>query len=107
MTEDIEDRLVGVPVYTLSNTAEEFVLVSNESRGKSLGLFCFKKEDAESLLEQKKEYGQNHQILQTVVCPPCLRDGRDSVKHEKLSILHLATGFFAKLHTMYSFYEDL
>ncbi|KAF6175234.1 hypothetical protein GIB67_030452 [Kingdonia uniflora] len=54
MTEDIEDRLAGVPVYTLSNTAEEFVLVSNESRGKSLGLFCFKKEDAESLLEQMK-----------------------------------------------------
>ncbi|KAF6172939.1 hypothetical protein GIB67_035493 [Kingdonia uniflora] len=56
MTEDIEDRLAGVPVYTLSNTAEEFVLVSNESRGKSLGLFCFKKEDAESLLEQMKVF---------------------------------------------------
>ncbi|KAF6150517.1 hypothetical protein GIB67_030318 [Kingdonia uniflora] len=54
MTEDIEDRLAGVLVYTLSNAAEEFVLVSNERRGKSLGLFCFKKEDAESLLEQMK-----------------------------------------------------
>ncbi|KAK9932961.1 hypothetical protein M0R45_020180 [Rubus argutus] len=50
-TEAIEERLAGVPVYALSNAAEEFVLVSGASSGKSLGLFCFKKEDAESLLE--------------------------------------------------------
>ncbi|KAJ7979155.1 Protein TIC 22-like, chloroplastic [Quillaja saponaria] len=51
-TEAIEERLAGVPVYALSNGAEEFVLVSGASTGKSLGLFCFKKEDAESLLQQ-------------------------------------------------------
>lgn len=51
-TEVIEERLSGVPVYALSNAAEEFVLVSGSSTGKSLGLFCFKKEDAETLLEQ-------------------------------------------------------
>ncbi|PON95513.1 Tic22-like [Trema orientale] len=51
-TEAIEERLAGVPVYALSNSAEEFVLVSGASSGKSLGLFCFKKEDAEALLEQ-------------------------------------------------------
>lgn len=51
-TEAIEERLAGVPVYALSNAAEEFVLVSGSSTGKSLGLFCFKKEDAETLLEQ-------------------------------------------------------
>ncbi|KAH0992501.1 hypothetical protein GBA52_003984 [Prunus armeniaca] len=50
-TEAIEERLAGVPVYALSNAAEEFVLVSGASSGKSLGLFCFKKEDAEALLE--------------------------------------------------------
>ncbi|XP_050375068.1 protein TIC 22-like, chloroplastic [Argentina anserina] len=50
-TEAIEERLAGVPVYALSNAAEEFVLVSGAASGKSLGLFCFKKEDAESLLE--------------------------------------------------------
>ncbi|XP_042515834.1 protein TIC 22-like, chloroplastic [Macadamia integrifolia] len=53
-TEAIEERLSGVPVYALSNSAEEFVLVSGVRTGKSLGLFCFKKEDAEALLEQMK-----------------------------------------------------
>lgn len=52
--EVIEERLAGVPVYALSNSAEEFVLVSGVKTGKSLGLFCFKREDAESLLEQMK-----------------------------------------------------
>ncbi|KAJ9187069.1 hypothetical protein P3X46_002565 [Hevea brasiliensis] len=53
-TETIEERLAGVPVYALSNSNEEFVLVSGVSTGKSLGLLCFKKEDAEALLEQMK-----------------------------------------------------
>ncbi|KAF9688338.1 hypothetical protein SADUNF_Sadunf02G0187100 [Salix dunnii] len=53
-TEAIEERLAGVPVYALSNSNEEFVLVSGLSTGKSLGLFCFKQEDAEALLEQMK-----------------------------------------------------
>lgn len=52
--EDIEERLAGVPVYALSNSAEEFVLVSGVSTNKSLGLFCFREEDAEALLEQMK-----------------------------------------------------
>lgn len=50
--EAIEERLAGVPVYALSNGADEFVLISGVKTGKSLGLFCFKKEDAEALLEQ-------------------------------------------------------
>ncbi|XP_021290523.1 protein TIC 22-like, chloroplastic isoform X2 [Herrania umbratica] len=50
----IEERLAGVPVYALSNSEEEFVLVSGVSTKKSLGLLCFKKEDAEALLEQMK-----------------------------------------------------
>ncbi|CAK7348105.1 unnamed protein product [Dovyalis caffra] len=53
-TEAIEERLAGVPVYALSNSNEEFVLVSGLSTGKSLGLFCFKQEDAEALLDQMK-----------------------------------------------------
>ncbi|KAJ0093971.1 hypothetical protein Patl1_26167 [Pistacia atlantica] len=53
-TEAIEERLAGIPVYALSNFNEEFVLVSGASNGKSLGLMCFKKEDAEALLEQMK-----------------------------------------------------
>ncbi|GMP78176.1 hypothetical protein CsSME_00034219 [Camellia sinensis var. sinensis] len=40
-TEAIEERLAG-----------EFVLISGENTEKSLGLFCFKEEDAKTLLEQ-------------------------------------------------------
>ncbi|XP_059632090.1 protein TIC 22-like, chloroplastic isoform X2 [Cornus florida] len=53
-TEAIEERLAGVPVYALSNSSQEFVLISGVNTGKSLGLFCFKEEDAEALLEQMK-----------------------------------------------------
>lgn len=52
--EAIEERLAGVPVYALSNSDEEFVLIKGSKTGKSLGLFCFKKEDADSLLDQMK-----------------------------------------------------
>ncbi|KAK3414652.1 hypothetical protein EUGRSUZ_L00633 [Eucalyptus grandis] len=52
--EEIQERLAGVPVYALSNASEEFVLVSGISTRKALGLFCFKEEDAEVLLEQMK-----------------------------------------------------
>ncbi|KAI3907799.1 hypothetical protein MKW92_003035 [Papaver armeniacum] len=53
-TETIEERLAGVPVYALTNSSDEFVLISGVKTGKSLGLFCFKKEDANALLEQMK-----------------------------------------------------
>ncbi|XP_057417810.1 protein TIC 22-like, chloroplastic [Lotus japonicus] len=51
----IEQCLEGVPVYALSNAAEEFLLVSGSSTGKNLGLFCFNKDDAEALLHQVTE----------------------------------------------------
>ncbi|CAH2052900.1 unnamed protein product [Thlaspi arvense] len=52
--DDMEERLAGVPVYALSNSNEEFVLVSGTSTGKSLGLMFCKEEDAEALLKQMK-----------------------------------------------------
>ncbi|XP_074325331.1 protein TIC 22-like, chloroplastic isoform X2 [Apium graveolens] len=60
---EIEERLAGVPVYALSNPADEFVLVSSGSSGKSLGLFCFKEEDVNTLLDQMK------------LMDPAMRDG--------------------------------
>lgn len=51
-TEDIEERLAGVPVYALSNSSEEFVLVSGVNTGKNLGLFCLNEADAQALLQQ-------------------------------------------------------
>ncbi|XP_068665853.1 protein TIC 22-like, chloroplastic [Aristolochia californica] len=53
-SKDIEERLAGVPVYALSNSSEEFVLVSGVRTGKSLGLLCFRREDAEALLQQMR-----------------------------------------------------
>ncbi|CAF2076438.1 hypothetical protein Bca4012_089850 [Brassica carinata] len=52
--DDMEERLAGVPVYALSNSNEEFVLVSGTATGKSLGLLFCKEEDAEALLNQMK-----------------------------------------------------
>ncbi|KAG8100117.1 hypothetical protein GUJ93_ZPchr0013g35414 [Zizania palustris] len=55
---DIEERLAGVPVYALANSAQEFVLVSSARAGgaaeppPSLGLLCFRREDADALLAQ-------------------------------------------------------
>ncbi|KAG6731080.1 hypothetical protein I3842_01G111700 [Carya illinoinensis] len=66
-TEAIEERLAGVPVYALSNANDEFVLVSGVSNKKSLGLFCFKKEDAEALLEHIKSMDPSSQSGSKVV----------------------------------------
>ncbi|CAM9003335.1 unnamed protein product [Rhodiola kirilowii] len=53
-TEAIAERLAGVSLYALTNAAEEFVLVSGVRTKKSIGLFCFREEDAEALLDQMK-----------------------------------------------------
>jgi len=50
--EQVAKRLDGVPVYTVSNSANEFVLVSDLNTSKSLGIFCFREADAEALLSQ-------------------------------------------------------
>lgn len=50
----IEARLDGIPVYALSNAQGEIVLVSAPDADKSLGLFCFKKEDAEAILQEMR-----------------------------------------------------
>lgn len=50
--EQVAKRLDGVPVYTVSNSSNEFVLVSDLNTSKSLGIFCFRESDAEALLSQ-------------------------------------------------------
>lgn len=51
-TENVAKTLEGVPVYTVSNANNEFVLVSDPNSSKSLGLLCFRQQDAEALLAQ-------------------------------------------------------
>lgn len=48
----VAKRLVGTAVYTVSNSSNEFVLMSDPDGVKSIGLLCFRKEDAEAFLSQ-------------------------------------------------------
>ncbi|KAJ4845630.1 hypothetical protein Tsubulata_038341 [Turnera subulata] len=70
--EALEERLAGVPVYALCTSGEEFLFVSGASTGKSLALFCFKKEDAESLLHQMKSMDSSMRNSRPKVVPVAL-----------------------------------
>lgn len=48
----VAKRLVGTAVYTVSNSSNEFVLMSDPDGVKSIGLLCFRQEDAEAFLSQ-------------------------------------------------------
>ncbi|KAM5565688.1 protein TIC 22, chloroplastic [Rosa sericea] len=51
-SDHVAKSLVGTAVYTVSNANNEFVLISDPSEAKSIGLLCFRKEDAEAFLAQ-------------------------------------------------------
>lgn len=53
--EQVSKTLEGVPVYTVSNSGNEFVLVSDPEGSKSLSLLCFRQQDAEALLMQVRD----------------------------------------------------
>ncbi|XXG61006.1 hypothetical protein AAC387_Pa04g2768 [Persea americana] len=48
----VAKTLAGTAVYTVSNSNNEFVLISDPGSVKSLSLLCFRQEDAEALLAQ-------------------------------------------------------
>lgn len=48
----VAKTLVGTAVYTVSNSSNEFVLMSDPDGVKSIGLLCFRQEDAEAFLSQ-------------------------------------------------------
>ena len=48
----VAKSLVGTSVYTVSNSNNEFVLISDPDGAKSIGLLCFRQEDAEAFLAQ-------------------------------------------------------
>lgn len=48
----VAKALAGTAVYTVSNSNNEFVLISDPDGAKSIGLLCFRQEDAESFLAQ-------------------------------------------------------
>ncbi|CAN4092721.1 unnamed protein product [Withania somnifera] len=51
-SEYVAKTLTGTSVYTVSNSNNEFVLISDPNSAKSIGLLCFRQEDAEAFLAQ-------------------------------------------------------
>ncbi|KAL4649656.1 hypothetical protein ACB092_01G030000 [Castanea dentata] len=51
-SEHVAKTLAGTAVYTVSNSNNEFVLISDPNGVKSIGLLCFRQEDAEAFLAQ-------------------------------------------------------
>ncbi|XP_022142577.1 protein TIC 22, chloroplastic [Momordica charantia] len=66
-SDQVAKSLVGTAVYTVSNSNNEFVLVSDPNGVKSIGLLCFRKEDAETFLAQarsrKRELRSNAKVV--------------------------------------------
>lgn len=52
--DEVKARLAPIPVYTVANPKNEFVLVAGENNTQ-LGFFFFKKEDADAIVEKIKE----------------------------------------------------
>ncbi|CAN7015649.1 unnamed protein product [Brassica rapa subsp. trilocularis] len=50
----VAKALAGTSVFTVSNTNNEFVLISDPAGDKSIGLLCFRQEDAEAFLAQAR-----------------------------------------------------
>ncbi|XP_076904580.1 protein TIC 22, chloroplastic-like [Bidens hawaiensis] len=48
----VSKKLSGTELYTVSNSDNEFVLISDPNGLKSIGLLCFRQEDAEAFLAQ-------------------------------------------------------
>lgn len=51
-SEHVAKSLAGTAVYTVSNSNNEFMLISDPNGIKSIGLLCFRQEDAEAFLAQ-------------------------------------------------------
>eukprot|EP00877_Chromochloris_zofingiensis_P003762 jgi/Chrzof1/13387/Cz07g31050.t1_TIC22[v5.2] len=52
--DEVKARLAPIPVFTVANPKNEFVLVAGENNTQ-LGFFFFKKEDAEAIIQKIKE----------------------------------------------------
>ncbi|KAL8166037.1 hypothetical protein V2J09_007536 [Rumex salicifolius] len=66
-SDHVARTLAGTAVYTVSNMNNEFVLVSDPNGAKSIGLLCFRREDAEAFLAQalarKKELRSRAKVV--------------------------------------------
>lgn len=64
---NVAKSLAGTSVYTVSSSNNEFVLMSDAEGAKSIGLLCFRQEDAEAFLAQvrsrKNEFRGNAKVV--------------------------------------------
>ncbi|XP_025668433.1 protein TIC 22, chloroplastic isoform X1 [Arachis hypogaea] len=51
-SQQVAKSLAGTKLFTVSNSNNEFVLISDAEGAKSIGLLCFRQEDAEAFLAQ-------------------------------------------------------
>ncbi|KAF2542245.1 hypothetical protein F2Q68_00028948 [Brassica cretica] len=71
----VAKALAGTSVFTVSNTNNEFVLISDPTGDKSIGLLCFRQEDAEAFLAQVLLFSSlSSFLLSTRSSPPQLSE---------------------------------
>jgi hypothetical protein len=73
-SEHVAKALAGTAVYTVSNSDNEFVLISDPNGAKSIGLLCFRQEDAEAFLAQVLYF---YAVIRTYIRVHCLCSGGD------------------------------
>jgi hypothetical protein len=73
-SEHVAKALAGTAVYTVSNSDNEFVLISDPNGAKSIGLLCFRQEDAEAFLAQVLCF---YTVIRTYIRVHCLCSGGD------------------------------
>ncbi|GAB2292178.1 Protein TIC 22, chloroplastic [Dionaea muscipula] len=66
-SDQVAKTLMGTSVYTVSNSNNEFVLISDPTGGKSISLLCFRREDAEAFLAQVQSRRKELRIQAKVV----------------------------------------
>jgi Tic22-like family len=85
----IASRLDGIPVYAVSNEQGEIVLVSAPDAGRSLGLICFKKEDAEAILQEMRGMDKEMRHEGSRVVPLALDKVNVVIDQQELTVNNL------------------
>jgi hypothetical protein len=71
-SDHVAKTLAGTAVYTVSNSNNEFVLISDPNGAKSIGLLCFRQEDAEAFLAQVQYFNSvtryMHMLILSMFC---------------------------------------
>ncbi|KAJ8772859.1 hypothetical protein K2173_028036 [Erythroxylum novogranatense] len=100
-SDHVAKSLVGTSVYTVSNTNNEFVLISDPDGAKSIGLLCFRQEDADAFWLRyaqlrRRELRSEAKVVPITLdqdCIPVLPDPVQVKNALELKAVDLKTGF--------------